>query len=313
MTYGIGDTSLIKAENLEKKWGVDEIYLKLEGENPTGTHKDRLAIQHVDDAIIRDYDTITVGSCGNYAVAMSFVTNKSNMDCKVFIPKKYSGKMSAKIEKYGAEILRVDGGYEEAVESSRKMARENEWYDANPGRKNTPISLIAYVDISEEIQDELDETPKSISVAVGNGTTLAGLHLGFRLLWRKKRSEDIPSMLAASSAGNNAIIETIERGSTELLELDPSSITESEVNEPLLNWRSLDGQEAVNAIYDTGGMAVGLDDDEILYYHRLLKEEENIKCIPCSASALGAFKRFLDKGNQDGKHVIVVTSGVKLK
>lgn len=310
MTYGIGDTSLVRAKNLEEELDIEELYLKLEGENPTGTHKDRLAIQHVDDAIIRDYETITVGSCGNYAVAMSFVACKSGQDCKVFIPKKYTGELVSTIEDYGAEVLRVEGGYEEAVEESRRYARENGWYDANPGKKNTPISLVAYADISDEIQGQLEDTPSSISVSVGNGTTLAGLHLGFRLLWRKNRLKDIPSMLAASSEGNNAIIETIKQGRTELLELDPCCICESEVNEPLLNWRSLDGQEAVNAIYDTDGRALGLKDEEMLHYKDLLREEERIDCIPCSAAALGVLDEF--EGKKEGKHVVVITSGKKV-
>lgn len=310
MTYGIGNTSIVRAENIEKKWGVDEIYLKLEGENPTGTHKDRLAIQHVDDAIIRNYDTITVGSCGNYAIAMSFVASKSNLDCKVFVPKKYTGNNIKKMKKYGSEVFIVEGGYEESVEKSRQMAEKNGWYDANPGNKNTPISMVAYVDIAEEIQKELNETPKTISVPVGNGTTLAGIHLGFRLLWRKNRSEDIPHMLAASSRGNNAIIETISKKSKTLLELDPDDITGTKVNEPLLNWKALDGQEAVNAIYDTGGIGVGLHDKDMLFYKKIL-EEEGIKCLPVSAAALGALEEYIKDNEKDGKHVVVVTSGVK--
>ncbi|MBS3790264.1 MAG: pyridoxal-phosphate dependent enzyme [Candidatus Thermoplasmatota archaeon] len=310
MTYGIGNTSLVRAKKLEDYFNIDELYLKLEGENPTGTHKDRLAIQHVDDALIRGYETITVGSCGNYGVAMSFVANKTELDCKIFIPKKYTSNEIDRIKSYGAEIFRVEGGYEESVDESRRMAEKKGWYDANPGKKNTPISLIAYTEISKEIQEELGSSPKTVSVAVGNGTTIAGLHLGFRLLWRKKRAEDIPKMLAGSSMGNNAIVETIRRNSKDILEMDPDSLDETEVNEPLLNWRALDGQEAINAIYDTGGTAIGLSDEEIIHYKELL-EKENISLIPCSSSALGATHKYLQDYETDGVHVVVITSGVK--
>ncbi|MEF8832081.1 MAG: pyridoxal-phosphate dependent enzyme [Candidatus Thermoplasmatota archaeon] len=310
MTYGIGNTSLVRAKKLEDFFGIDKLYLKLEGENPTRTHKDRLAIQQADDAIIRGYDTITVGSCGNYAIAMSFVANKTELDCKVFTPKKYTSDNKDKIKEYNADIFKVEGGYEEAVEESRKMAKKEGWYDANPGKKNTPISLIAYTEISKEIQEELGGSPETVSVAVGNGTTIAGLHLGFRLLWRKKRAEDIPKMLAGSSIGNNAIIETIQRDSKEIVEMDPGSLNETEINEPLLNWKALDGQEAINAIYDTGGTAIGLTDEEIVHYKELL-EKENISLIPCSASALGATHKYLQDHETDGVHVVVITSGVK--
>jgi len=308
MTYGIGDTPLIRANGLEEKLGIDELYLKLEGHNPTGTHKDRLAIQHVDDAIVRNYDTITVGSCGNYAHSMSFVARKTDLECNIFTPKKYSSHLVDKMKENGAEVFRVVGGYEEAVEESRRMAEKNGWYDANPGRKNTPISLVAYADISEEIQDHLEEKPVTLSVSVGNGTTIAGIHLGYRLLWRKKRVEGIPKMIAASSLGNNAIIETIRQGSRDILELPPDSLNETEINEPLLNWRSLDGQEAVNAIYDTDGTAIGLTDEEIVHYYDMLKQE-GIDSIPCSCTALGALDKYLDENKVEGKHVVVITSG----
>ncbi len=311
MTYGIGDTSLVEAERLEEELGIEQIYLKLEGENPTGTHKDRLAIHHADDAIIRDFDAITVASCGNYALAMSFVAGKLDLSCKIFMPKKYSGLLVKKIKENGAEVYRVDGGYEESVERSREMAEENGWYDANPGKKNTPISLVAYTDIAEEIQKSLCGTPATLSIAVGNGTTLAGIHLGFRLLWRKNRTEDIPAMLAASSKDNNSIIYTVMRGEREIIDLDPDSLNETEVNEPLLNWKALDGQEAINAIYDTGGAGFGLTDEELLHYQDLLKEKEDVKCLPCSAAALGALDKYLEDEDVHGKHVVVVTSGVK--
>ncbi len=310
MTYDIGNTCLKKADVLSEILDIDELYLKLEGENPTGTHKDRLAIQHVDDAIIRNYDTITVGSCGNYAVAMSFVAYKTNLNCKIFTPKKYVSDHKDRMEKYGAEVFKVEGGYEESVDESKRKAEENGWYDANPGKKNTPISLVAYTEIAEEIQEQLGECPETLSVAVGNGTTIAGIHLGYRLLTRKQRAKDVPRMIAASSRNNNAIVETIRKRSEEILELDPDSLHETEINEPLLNWRAFDGQEAINAIYDTGGTAFGLTDDEIVHYQELLKKE-NIRVITCSATALGALDKYLNDNDIEGKHVVVLTSGVE--
>jgi len=310
MSYGIGDTPLVRSEYLEKRLCVDEIYLKLEGQNPTGTHKDRLAIQHVDDAIIKNYETITVGSCGNYGVSMSFVACRSALDCKIFVPRKYSDKMIERMEHYGAEVIRVEGGYEESVRQSRKMADEKGWYDANPGKENTPISLVAYVDIAEEIQEELDETPSTISVPVGNGTTLAGIHLGFRLLWRKNRSKYVPKMLASTSLGNNAILKTYKEGSEEILVMDPDEIRPTDVNEPLLNWNALNGQEAINAIRETEGTAEGLTDEEMLEYQSML-QDDGINCLPVSASALGALDRYEEKDQLQGKNVIVITSGVR--
>src|SRR5262245_24196856 len=65
----VGDTDLIRARNLERRFGVFQLYLKFEGSNPTGTQKDRIAFAQVADALRRGFDTVCVASCGNYGAA----------------------------------------------------------------------------------------------------------------------------------------------------------------------------------------------------------------------------------------------------
>src|SRR5210317_220960 len=77
----VGDTTLVRARNIEREVGLRQIYLKFEGGNPTGTQKDRIAFAQAMDALRREYDTITVATCGNFGAAMSFAAATAGLHC----------------------------------------------------------------------------------------------------------------------------------------------------------------------------------------------------------------------------------------
>ena len=171
----VGDTSLVRARNIEREMGFRQIFLKFEDGNPTGTQKDRIAFAQAMDAMRRDFDTITVATCGNYGVAVALAASLAGLKCLIHIPESYHAKRIKEMSDLGAEIVRVPGDYESAVEASKAYAQEKELYDANPGGDNTDIQLRAYGEIAYEIYDELRDAPFAISVPVSNGTTLAGI------------------------------------------------------------------------------------------------------------------------------------------
>ena len=107
----VGDTTLVRARNIEREVGLRQIYLKFEGGNPTGTQKDRIAFAQAMDAMRRGYDTISVATCGNYGVAMAFAAYLAGMECKVFIPEAYHTERIKEMEKLDAEIIRLPGSY----------------------------------------------------------------------------------------------------------------------------------------------------------------------------------------------------------
>jgi threonine synthase len=215
---------------------------------------------------------------------------------------------------YGADLIETPGTYEAAVNESKRLAGKNGWYNANPGGKNTTLGMLAYIDIPNEIMTLLRTNPTTMSIAVGNGTTLGGIHLGFRLLWRKKVAGNMPHMIAGSSKGNNPINESFKLGNKRIIELDHLSINETEINEPLINWHAYDGQEALNAIYDTGGAAYGFGDKALVRYGDLIREMEGIDVLPASTAALCALLKYIEEHEDDkeisGKnafHVVVLT------
>jgi threonine synthase len=282
----VGDTSLGRARNVEREVGLRQIYLKFEGGNPTGTQKDRIAFAQVQDALRRGYEVITAASCGNYGVALALASSFVALRCLVFVPKGYRSPRTAEIERLGGEIVRTDGDYEAAVEASRERAEDGELYDANPGGANSILQMHAYGGIAYEIYDELRDAPAAVAVPVSNGTTLAGIRHGFVSLYRRGKTSRIPRMIAGSSLRKNPIVESWRRGHTECIDLDPATVRETTVNEPLINWHSSDGDPALASVRETSGWASYTSDRALRQSARMLRESEGLHVLPASTAGL---------------------------
>jgi threonine synthase len=282
----IGDTSLTRARNIERDVGFRQIFLKFEGGNPTGTQKDRIAFAQTRDAMRRGFDAVTLATCGNYGGAMAFATSLAGLKCYIHVPSIYQTKRIQEMITYGAEIIRTPGDYENAVMISREFAETKEVYDANPGGANTAPQLRAYGEISYEIYDELRDAPAVVAVPVSNGTTLAGIHKGFLSLYRRGKTSRIPRMVSGSSYRKNPIIHAFLKNIPHCADLKPEQIKETTINEPLINWQSLDGDLALEALRQTNGWAAHASDKSMLDFSRLIREKEGLNVLPASTAGL---------------------------
>ena len=176
------------------------------------------------------------------------------------------------------------GDYEAAVEVSRTRAARHEYYDANPGGMNTLLQLRAYGEIAHEIYDELRDAPAAVAVPVSNGTTLAGIAKGFQSLYRRGKTSRIPRLIAGSSYRKNPIVESFLKGAEECQDLDPAKIRETAINEPLINWHSIDGDAALDAIRLTGGWAAYASDRGMASYSRMISANEGLNILPASSA-----------------------------
>lgn len=304
----VGDTILSRARNIEREVGLRQIYLKFEGDNPSGTQKDRIAFAQAMDALRRGYDAITVATCGNYGVAVAVAASLAGLRCIVYVPESYHTRRIQEIEQHGAEVLRAPGDYEKVVELSRKRANEDDVYDANPGGANTTMQLRAYGEIAYEIYDELRDAPSAVAVPVSNGTTLAGIHKGFVSLFRRGKTSRIPRMVAGSSFGKNPIVQAFRKNASTCEDLLPHKIRETPVNEPLINWSSIDGDHALHAIRDSSGWASFISDRNMLKFSRIIREQQGLSVLPAATAGLSAL---LDRHQSDSlpndRYVVILT------
>jgi len=305
----VGDTSLSRARNLERQVGFRQLYVKFEGSNPSGTQKDRIAFAQVMDALRRGFDAITVATCGNFGAALVSAASIAGLRCALYIPASYNSKRLPEMELAHVEIVRVDGDYEYAVEKSRERAAASEIYDANPGGANTALQLQAYGQIAFEIYDDLRDAPAAIAVPVSNGTTLAGIYKGFVSLYRRGKTSRVPRFVAGSTYMKNPIIRALLKNMPTCDNIEPERIRESPVNEPLINWHSIDGEHALAAVRATAGHGAYASDRAMLTYSRLLREKEGLSVLPASTAGLIALVDLHQKQALPNDRYVAVLTG----
>lgn len=290
----IGHTPLRRAQKLEKKLDVRRLHLKLECVNPSGTHKDRMALLLALDARGRGKKTLAAVTCGNYGAALAYVCGKLDMQCEIYVPSTFAALRNDDIEAYGGHVTVAEGDYEAALKASLRDIERNGWYDANPGGARKDLAVYSYSFISKEIAQELGRQPDWASVPFGNGTVIAGVWLGFRSMSMK------PRMLAYSN--NNAAVRGLVMRSKDPVPVPDLTVTE--VNEPLSGNFLLDEREGMDAVIDSNGTAFEVPDQELLDASRLMLDEEGLDVLPASAGAIRAIKR-LDSRNHT--YVAVIT------
>ena len=307
----IGDTNMARARNIEHQVGLRQIYLKFDGGNPTGTQKDRIAFVQAQDAMRRGYDAICVATCGNYGAAIALAASVAGLKCVIYIPETFHTKRTKEMEDMGAIIRRVPGNYEDSVKYSIEAAEKEGMYDANPGGINTTIQLRGYAQIAFEIYDELRDAPYAVAVPVSNGTTLAGIHRGFVSLYRRGKTSRIPRIVAGSSYGKNPIVHAFLKNLAKCEDLSPKAVKETEINEPLINWHSIDGDIALDAIRSSGGWAADATDKEMLQFAKLIREKEGMNVLPASTAGLIALLEKHSKEHLPGDRYVVLLTGRK--
>ncbi|MFH1437247.1 MAG: pyridoxal-phosphate dependent enzyme [Pseudomonadota bacterium] len=308
MESEVGDTSMSRARNVEREVGLRQIYLKFEGGNPSGTQKDRIAFAQVMDAMRRGFDGVTVATCGNYGAAMAFAASLAGLRCVIFIPERFHAKRMGEMERLGAFIKKVPGHYEAVVSLSRGHAEAEGIYDANPGGPNSVLQMRAYGEIAYEIYDELRDAPAAVALPVSNGTTLAGVYRGFVSLYRRGKISKIPRIVAGSSYNKNPIVQAFLKKTPTCNDLVPDKIRETSVNEPLINWHSIDGDLALEAVRDTNGWAANAADKTMLAWSRMLREQEGLHVLPASTAGLIALvERHRSEALASDRYVVILT------
>lgn len=302
-----GRTPFFRASNLEHALQLNNLYIKFEGAGLTGTQKDRISKLHVLKAKEKGYDTVSLATCGNYGASVSYFAGIYGMKSVVAVPGYYAGERNEEIRANGGQVLEFDGKYEDLVEYMRDRSNDENWYDSSPGSVNSGLDIMGYEKIAYEIVSQLGHTPEYVSVPLGNGTTMAGIYSGFEKLHRRGVAEKVPRFIGSSTPNGNPIVASWRRRRKTLMELDPSTIRETKASEPLVAYRSYDGQKALNALYRSHGIATYVTDEEMYHYSGLIEKFEMLSVLPASAASMAAVHRLLERKPAAGDIVVVLT------
>jgi threonine synthase len=305
-----GGTGLHSCHKLGKKLGLLQLNVKNEGENPTGSFKDRGMTVGVSKANELGAKNVICASTGNTSASLAAYAAKAGMQCTVLIPsgKIAYGKLSQAMI-YGAKVLQVRGNFDESLDFVFKIAEKHpSIYLLN---SINPFRVEGQKSLGFEICDQLDgEAPDRVVVPVGNAGNISAIWKGFTEYHRLGFIKKLPKMIGIQAAGSAPIAHMIKTGSNEMVPIKtPETLaTAIRIGAPV-SWK-----KAVNAIRNSGGTAETVTDDEILEAQKLLARVEGIFVEPASASSIAGLIKLVNSGViAKDERVVCVTTGHGLK
>lgn len=305
-----GGTGLHRCHRLGEKLGLQQLYVKNEGENPTGSFKDRGMTVGVTKAVELGVKAVICASTGNTSASLAAYAAKAGLQCAVLIP---SGKIAygklAQAMIYGAKVLQVRGNFDQALGIVLKLSEKHGGiYLLN---SINPFRIEGQKSLGYEICDQLNqEAPDRIIVPVGNAGNISAVWKGCREFHDLSLVKGLPMMTGIQAAGSAPIAQAIKTGSDTIVPVKkPETVaTAIRIGAPV-SWK-----KALNAIHESHGTAETVTDDEILSAQKMLARVEGLFVEPASASSIAGLIKLVDNGTIDkDERVVCVTTGHGLK
>ena len=282
-----GDTPLVPAPRLSERVGA-EVWLKLEGANPTGSFKDRGMTVAVSAARHEGAEAVICASTGNTAASAAAYASRAGMRGAVIVPegKIATGKLAQALM-HGARVVALRGNFDEALRLVRELVERH------------PISLVNSVNEYRiegqktgafEVCDALGEPPNVLCIPVGNAGNITSWHKGFSEYGAAPRLHGFQAEGAAPLVNGAPVVE-------------PETVASAiRIGNPA-RW-----EEAMNAVTSSHGSLRAVSDAEILDAYGLLAGEEGVFCEPASAASVAGLLRYGAEGR-----VVCVLTGHGLK
>ena len=287
-----GGTPLVRANVLSERTGC-EVWLKVEGANPTGSFKDRGMTMAISKAAEEGAKAVICASTGNTSASAAAYAVRAGMVCAVLVPqgKIALGKMSQALA-HGARLLQVEGNFDDCLTLARDLS------------ENYPVALVNSVNpdriegqktASFEIVDMLGDAPDIHVLPGGNAGNITAYWKGYREYTADGLATHNPRMWGFQAAGAAPIVDGAPVAK-------PSTIaTAIRIGNPA-SWK-----QAEEARDDSGGLIHAVTDRQILKAYRLLAAEEGVFVEPASAASVAGLLQSLDAGLVDSGQTIVCT------
>jgi threonine synthase len=303
-----GGTPFVKCDKLGSELGID-LYVKVEGSNPTGSFKDRGMSVGITKAMELGVSTVGCASTGNTSASLAAYAARAGLRCVVLLP---SGKVAlgklAQAMFHGAEVLSIKGNFDEALDAITALALEGQLYLLN---SVNPYRLEGQKSIGFEIVDDLGwKSPDRIILPVGNAGNISAIWKGVSEFYEAGFIEERPMMTGIQAEGACPIVNAYQKGNTEIEAVEnPETVaTAIRIGAPVSSLKAL------RAIYDSNGHAETVTDEEILTAQKLLARKEGIGVEPASAASIAGLMKLVDQGVVDkGEQVVCIVTGHLLK
>lgn len=305
----VGMTPLYETPRLGAGAGLNKLYLKDDGQNPSASFKDRAGAV----ALVRARETgatvLCGASTGNAGSSMACLAASVGMPCVIFVPETAPPAKIAQLLIFGAKVLAVQGTYDEAFDLCMEVCAKRGWFNRNTG--HNPFTREGKKTAAFELFEQLGGIPDWVVVPTGDGNILAGIWKGFCDLKEAGIADKTPKMLCTQSELSAAISRTVwklrEVGTADpywkTVEIEPVKATT--VADSISVDIPRDGLAAVRAVVESGGAAVTVPDAEILAAIPELARGAGVFAEPAASCAWAGLKKAAQEGTVGQEETVV--------
>jgi threonine synthase len=302
LSLGEGATPLVRAERLGRAIGAPNLLLKVEGQNPTGSFKDRGMVVAVAKAVEEGAQAIVCASTGNTSASAAAYGATAGLEVIVVLPRGQTalGKLLQALAA-GARVVAVEGNFDDALRIVRALAEQDE-HPVTLVNSVNPFRLDGQKTAAFEVCDELGGPPDILAIPVGNAGNISAYWAGFREYADAGITRSRPQMWGFQAAGAAPLVlgRPVDHPET--------VATAIRIGAPA-SW-----DKAVAARDESGGRIEAVTDEEILAAYRDLARLEGVFCEPASAASIAGLRKMASTGVLDpDATVVAVLTGHGLK
>lgn len=305
--YYCGNTPFTKSKNLSRYLNLENIFIKNDSLNPSGSYKDRASFLVVAEANRINEKTIVTASTGNAASSLAAVCAANNSKAVIFVPETAPKAKLVQMYSYGAQVIKVKGTYDDA------FAQSIEYTNIQGGlNRNTayhPFTIEGKKTAGFEIFLQNGSiVPDTIFIPVGDGVIISGVYKAFYDLLKCGITDKMPKLICVQAENSNAIHNFIISGEYKNA-LNPKTVADSiSVKTPS------NAYLARRAVTETGGFSVTVSDEEIMLSQKKLASLSGIYAEPSSASVFaGLEKSIRNKLITKNEQIVLLITGTGLK
>jgi threonine synthase len=304
LTLGEGFTPLVRAAHLGDACGLANLYLKVEGQNPTASFKDRGMVLAVAKALEAGASGIICASTGNTSASAAAYASAAALECVVVLPKGQiaAGKLLQALVA-GARVVAIDGNFDQALSIVREMASASApTHPLTLVNSVNPVRIEGQKTAAFEICDDLGRAPDILAIPVGNAGNITAYWAGFGDYRAAGLVDGLPRMFGFQAAGAAPIV--LDR----VVERPETVATAIRIGNPASWTRALAARD------ESGGLIEAVSDEEILSAYRDVARLEGVFCEPSSAASLAGVRRLAAEGRIGPDEIVVcVLTGNGLK
>jgi threonine synthase len=308
---GEGGTPLLKAPHLGKAIGLNQLFVKDESMNPTGTFKARGLTAAVSKAKEFGLKKLIIPTAGNAGGAMAAYASRAEMTALVIMPEDTPRSNVEEAKAYGAEVLMVKGLISDAGKLAAQKTEEENWFNVATFKEPYRVEgkkIMGY----ELAEDFAWELPEVIIYPTGGGTGLIGMWLAFhemlKLGWLE--TKDLPRMVSVQSSGCAPIVKAFHDGSDDSVPWQNASTIASGLRVP----HSFADHQILSILRESNGTAVEVSDEEITLAQKELGQGEGIFAAPEGAATYAGLKKLAGYSwVQPNERIVLFNTGSGMK